>query len=255
MDYRHTPPGANYAPYAAGTVFYAARGHTAFPVRLAVEIYRRCLALRAAGGHTAPAVVYDPTCGSAYHLAALAYFNWDAIAAIHASDLDPDALGLAARNLSLLTVEGLDRRIAQLAALHGEYAKPSHAAALAHAATFRAALVAQVARHPLPTHLFRADATHPAAVAGGLAGVKPDIVFADIPYGQLAAWHPATAALGRGEDPLQGLLAALRPNLAPGAVVAVAAPKHARSVPPGWAQAARLRAGTRAITLLRCAPV
>ena len=63
-----------------------------FPCRLAVEIFRRCQALRAAQGAQGPAVVYDPCCGGAYHLATMAYFNWDQIAGIYGSDIDVDAL-------------------------------------------------------------------------------------------------------------------------------------------------------------------
>jgi hypothetical protein len=252
MDYRYTPPGENYAAYAAGGVFYAAPGHTAFPVRLVVEIYRRCLAIRADQGHTSAAVVYDPCCGGAYHLATMAFFNWEKIAAIHASDIDKDALGIAARNLSLLTVEGMDRRIAQLAELHRQYGKASHAAALEHALMFRDRVTASRTHHPLPTHLFRADATNPAAMAGGLNGIKADIVLADVPYGLGAAWHTDTAALVLGADPVQGLLEALRPNLAPGAIVALAAAKRSNLGHAGYEQITKLSAGPRKLVLLCC---
>jgi hypothetical protein len=252
MDYRYTPSGENYAAYAAGSVFYAAPGHTAFPVRLAVEIYRRCLAIRAAQGFTAPAVVYDPCCGGAYHLATMTFFNWEKIAAIHASDIDGDALGIAARNLSLLTVEGMDRRIAQLAELHRQHGKASHAASLEYARTFRERLAICSANHPLVTHLFRADATNPAAIARGLNGIKADIVLADVPYGLGAAWHTDTSVLVQGADPVQGLLEALRPNLAAGAIVALAAAKRTNLAHAGYDQMTKLSAGPRKLVLLCC---
>ncbi len=114
MEYKYTQAHESYEMYAAGGVFYSAPGLTAFPVRLAVEIFRRCQAIRAAQGAQGPAVVYDPCCGGAYHLATMAYFNWDQIAGIYGSDIDEDALGVATRNLSLLTLDGMDRRIAEL---------------------------------------------------------------------------------------------------------------------------------------------
>jgi hypothetical protein len=251
MDYRFTPPGENYEAYAAGGVFYAAPGHTAFPVRLAVEIFRRCLAIRAAAGAKGPAVVYDPCCGGAYHLATLSLFNWEQIAALHASDLDPDALGLAARNLSLLTEEGLDRRIAELTALHAQYGKPSHAGALHHAQALRARLARLVAHHPLPTHLFGADATDPHAVAGGLGDTQADIVFADLPYGRGASWQAGTAALVQGADPAEALLSALQPHLAAGGVVALAAAKEEKIATAGYQRRARFPVGKRQIVILQ----
>lgn len=40
-------------------------------VRLASEIFRRCVAKRAAAGQAQPVTLYDPCCGGAYHLSAL----------------------------------------------------------------------------------------------------------------------------------------------------------------------------------------
>jgi tRNA G10 N-methylase Trm11 len=254
MEYKYTPPGENYTAYAAGGVFYAAPGHTAFPVRLAVEVFRRCLALRAAAGATGPAVVYDPCCGSAYHLATMAYFTWEQIAAIYASDIDEDALGIARRNLSLLTVAGMDRRIAQVADLHQQYGKPSHAEALEHARMLRERLIALSGSNLLPTHLFRADATGAAGMATGLKDIAIDVVLTDVPYGLGSTWRAGDHPHLQGGALIQQMLAALLPHLAPHAVVAVAAAKKDHVADTRYRRVERLSIGQRQVVILRPQP-
>jgi hypothetical protein len=220
-------------------------------VRLAVEIFRRCQAYRAAAGAGGRAVLYDPCCGSAYHLSTLAWFAWKEIERIHASDFNADALAVAARNLSLLTLEGMDRRVAELSALHEQFGKPSHAASLQHALALRSRLEELSSDHPIAARWFSADATNPLAVEKGLAGARADIVLADIPYGQLSNWQPATQALTLGHQPMHSLLAALLPVVAPNAVVAIAAGKHDKIAHEGYRRLERLYAGKRQIAILR----
>ena len=75
------------------------------------EVFQRCLALRSERGQHGPVTIYDPCCGSAYHLSALAHLHADAIARIIASDINEDILTVAWRNLDLLTLDGMDRRM------------------------------------------------------------------------------------------------------------------------------------------------
>ena len=117
MLYRFASERRDYSDYASGRVFMGRPGHPAFPIRLASELFQRCLAVRRAGGLTGPCVLYDPCCGGAYLLSTLAYLHWHEIDRVIGSDIDEEALALAARNLSLLTLEGLDRRIQDLAAM------------------------------------------------------------------------------------------------------------------------------------------
>jgi len=206
MQYKFTRDRENYEMYASGGVIYAAPGHTAFPVRLANEVFRRCLAFRAAQGMTGPCTLYDPCCGGAYHLTTLAYFNLNSIARIIGSDIDEDAVALARRNLSLLHSAGLERRIEELAALHERFGKPSHAAALDNARILRQWLEQWSTQRRIETAVFRADATDRRSLKAGLAGVRPDVVFTDIPYGWRSNWSPDTLALEAGIDPVQALL-------------------------------------------------
>ena len=251
MEYKYTQAHESYEMYAAGGVFYSAPGLTAFPVRLAVEIFRRCQAIRAAQGELGPAVVYDPCCGGAYHLATMAFFNWDQIAGIYASDIDEDALGVAARNLSLLTPAGMDRRIAELTGLLEQYGKASHEASLQHAEQLKKQVADAVQRHPLATHVFRADATDAAAIAASLPDFRVDIVLTDIPYGRLAGWGPDSRALLDGGDPIHQLLESLLPVLSSTAVLAVAAAKKDKVAHSSYARVARFQVGARQIVILR----
>ena len=43
MEYKFASERTNYTDLASGNVFYSLPGHPAFPVRLASEIYQRCL--------------------------------------------------------------------------------------------------------------------------------------------------------------------------------------------------------------------
>lgn len=251
MEYKYTPERENYAIYAAGGVFYAAPGHSAFPVRLAVETFRRCLHWRSRAGASGPVAVYDPCCGGAYHLATLAWFDWASIERIYASDVDADALRVAARNLSLLTPAGMDRRIVELTHLYEEYGKESHALALQHAAALQERLSQLVQEHTIETGLFCADATDREAIAAGLAGAKAGVVLTDIPYGQVSHWHGGTAAVTQGTEPVGALLESLLPVLADGAVVAVAAGKGDKIRHEAYRRLERFTVGKRQVALLQ----
>ncbi|HEX6383703.1 MAG TPA: hypothetical protein VF177_03435, partial [Anaerolineae bacterium] len=137
MPYRFATESQNYSDYSSGRVFYSSPGYPAFPIRLASEIFRRCLAVRQTNGLTKPVVLYDPCCGGAYHLSTLAYLHWPAIDTIIASDIDAEILSVAARNLSLLTMAGLEKRIDEIVDMHARFGKSSHVAALESARRFQ----------------------------------------------------------------------------------------------------------------------
>jgi len=246
MPYLFAAECHNDADYAGGRVFYSLPGHPAFPVRLASEIFHRCLALRAADGLTAPVALYDPCCGGAYHLATLAYLHGEHIASIAASDIDADALNLARRNLDLLTLPGLDRRIAELEALWADYGKRSHEEALESAERLRERLLDLNEQHAIPVSVFQADATDGERVLAELGVRSVDVVITDVPYNRLSAWQGDA-----GSDPLWRMLEALRPVLSPGAVVAVASDKGQTPAHDAYRRADRFQIGKRRIVLLR----
>lgn len=252
MTYKFVTEREDYTDYASGRVFYHAPGAPVLPVRLASEIFQRGMAVRRNLGLTGPVTLYDPCCGSAYHLTALAHLHWDAIAGVVASDIDAAILAVAARNLRLLGAAGLEQRRAELADLLARYGKASHAAALQSTARFLDALRAHTARQPTAVRTFLADATDGAALHAQLAGHMPDLVIADIPYGAHAVWQGAHAA-DPAQTPLWWLLDALRPCLPTTAVVAIAADKQQRVAHAEYRRVERFQVGKRHVALLRLA--
>jgi 23S rRNA (guanine2535-N1)-methyltransferase len=121
MPYQFVTERQDYSDYASGRVFYNAPGQPAFPVRLASEIFQRCLAIRHRAGLAGPVRLYDPCCGSAYHLTALAHLHWYRIDTIFESDIDAGVLEVAQRNLSLLTVDGLEKRREEIGEMMQRY--------------------------------------------------------------------------------------------------------------------------------------
>jgi len=249
MPYLFATERHNDVDYAGGRVFYSLPGHPAFPVRLVSEIFQRCLALRAADGLIAPVALYDPCCGGAYHLATLAYLHGERVASIAASDIDAIVLNLARRNLDLLTLPGLNRRIAELELLWADYGKRSHEEALASAERLRERLLALLEHRPIPVSVFQADATDARAIVGVLGAQSVDVVITDVPYNRLSAWQGDAAATVA--DPLWRMLEALRPVLTPGAVVAVASDKAQTPTHDAYRRADRFQIGKRRIVLLR----
>jgi hypothetical protein len=226
MPYKFALDGQDYSDYAAGPVLYSAPGQPAFPVRLATDIFQRCQAQLQRHGRAAPYRVYDPCCGSAYLLVTLAYLHWPDICEILASDVDPAVGPLAERNLSLLTLQGVDARIAQLADLYGQYGKSSHQQALASAQRLREQLLTyQIESHPLPNHMFVASALDKPRIHAHIPEGSVDMVITDLPYGQRTEWHELPREPD-GPDPAWQLLEALRGVLAPQSVVALTTTKR-----------------------------
>jgi hypothetical protein len=252
MPYQFATENKDYSDYASGRVFYAAPGHPAFPVRLVSEIFQRCQALRSKNGLSGPVVLYDPCCGSAYHLSTLAYLHWAEIDTIIGSDIDADILMVAARNLGLLTPEGLEKRIEEIAVLLNLYDKPSHMAAANSARQFKQQLSAYTPIHPIQTLLFQADSTDSPQITRGLEGRQIDIVLADVPYGKMSNWQssePATTA--KDESFLEKMLGALSPTLSSSAIIAIASDKGQKCAHPQYRRVGRFHIGKRQVTLLQ----
>src|SRR5512145_486888 len=131
MQYKYVKEQLDYSDFSSGRVFYSLAGHPAFPVRLASEIFQRCVAQRERMYQVStPCTLYDPCCGAAYHLSVLAYLHREHIREVIASDLDEKAIALAERNLGLLHLDGLDKRILELSNMLEKYGKDSHREAL-----------------------------------------------------------------------------------------------------------------------------
>jgi len=115
MPYKYAKEDFDYSDLASGRVFYSLPGHPAFPVRLASEIFQRCVMIREATyGDSTRCILYDPCCGAAYHLSVLAYIHREYIREVIASDIDEKAIDFAKRNLELLSIAGIDKRITEI---------------------------------------------------------------------------------------------------------------------------------------------
>jgi 23S rRNA (guanine2535-N1)-methyltransferase len=243
MVYRFAREREDYSDYASGRVFYGAPGRPVFPVRLGREIFQRC---RAIGGWGRPVVLYDPCCGSGYLLSTLAYLHGEAIAEVIGSDVDEGALAVAERNLSLLTLAGLDRRMAAIREMAAAYGKGSHEEALVSAEKFREQLLKR--KRPMGTGLFVAEATDGERIYG-MIGRRVEMVIADVPYGWRSGWQGKAA--GEGMTPVQGMLEGVRPVLVAGAVVAVAADKGQKIQHEAYRRVERFQVGKRQVVLLQ----
>jgi SAM-dependent methyltransferase len=247
MPFKFAVERENYADYASGKVFYNLPGHPAFPVRLASEVLQRCLQLRSARGLRAPVRLYDPCCGGAYHLAVLAYLHWDSIAEISASDIDNDALAVAKRNLSLLTLAGLEQRTAEIEEMQRLYQKDSHAEAAQSAAVLRDKLLQRAKTHQIQVDLLQADALQGQAVREHFADKPAELVISDLPYGLQSQWALPEAATGK--DPAWLLLENLRDALADEAVVAIASTKQHKIAHEDYKQMGKFKSGKRQVVI------
>jgi len=245
MPYRFATERPDYSDLSSGRVFHSLPGHPAFPVRLASEIFQRCLARWQTAGVPEPPVLYDPCCGAAYLLTVLVYLHGPLIQTVIASDADPKAVQLAGRNLALITVEGLDRRIGELMEMRERYGKASHQAALESARRMRE----KIGRLPrIPLLVFQADAGNSTDLQHGLNGSKADIVITDIPYGRHSEWQ---GNLREGPHPVRAMLDALLGSLSPTGLAAVVAGKDQKISHESYRCIERFQIGKRQIVILK----
>jgi len=250
MAYRHATERQDYSDYARGRVLYGQHGHPAYPVRLASEIWQRCTAVLREEERPGPYVLYDPCCGGAYLLTTLCLLHRPEIAAAIGSDVDAGVLDTARRNLALLSVEGMERRIGEVRALHQAYGKRSHAASVESAQRLRERLL-DARGAEIETRAFVADATDPCALKEGLTGLQIDVLIADLPYGRDSQWKRLQEDGSSSCSPQIQMLDALLAVVSPHTVVALSADKAARLAHPAYRRLERFRLGKRQVTLLR----
>jgi tRNA G10 N-methylase Trm11 len=251
MPYKFARERGDYSDLASGKVFHSLPGYPAFPIRLGSEIFQRCLAGLTSGGAAGRVTLYDPCCGGAYHLATLACLHWDSIDSIIASDIDPKAVQLAQRNLALLTLEGVDRRVVELADLWKKFGKESHRAALRSADQLRQRIDRLSKDHMISTRVFAANAMDGPLLRGQLQTIRVGMVFTDVPYGRHSAWQDDT---GGNPAPLWRMLDALHEVLVPSSLVAVVADKRQKVAQEAYDRVDKFQIGKRQVVILKPIP-
>ncbi len=228
MEYRYSPAG-NYEDYASGRVLYGGRGIPNFPVRLINEIFGRAISLLKDKERVR---VYDPCCGGAYSLTVLGFFYGQRIEKIWASDVSPDMLAAAEKNLGLLTRAGLEKRRAELEFLYASSGRDSYSDALGSLERLRAGLKCEV-----ESEIFGADCTKP------LPDIRPELIITDVPYGNLVDWQ--------GEGALRAMLDRLWEISGEDTVLAVCTDKSQKIKSDGWVRVEKQNIGKRRFELLR----
>jgi hypothetical protein len=249
MQYKFAPE-QDYSDFSSGRVFYSLPGYPAFPVRLASEIFQRCLALRERlYGDSSPCTLYDPCCGAAYHLSVLGYLHGENIHEVIASDIDEKAVALAERNLGLLSMEGLERRIHELSNLFTQYGKESHQEALHSASMLKAKLTRVRETQPLETRVFPSNATDRKQISRHIPSSSVDVVFTDVPYGQHSYWNDPL--FREGSNPLTSMLDALYELLSSTSIVAVVSDKGQKATHERFQRVEHFQVGKRRVAFLK----
>jgi 16S rRNA G966 N2-methylase RsmD len=250
MQYKFATQQTDYSDFSSGRVFYSFPGHPAFPVRLASEIFQRCLAHRERlYGVFAPCTLYDPCCGAAYHLSVLGHLHGDRIGQIIASDIDEQAVALAARNLGLLHRSGLDQRIREIEEMIREYQKESHQEALRSASLLQARLLERTHSHEITIQVFSANVADKQKIYEAIPPRSVDIVFADVPYGEHSQWLALEHA--QFSNPLEAVLDTVLGVLSPTGIVAIASNKQHRAVHERFQRLEQFQSGKRRVFILK----
>ncbi len=191
MEYKYTQ-NDNYEDFASGRVLYHMGGTSTFPVRLALEMYERCLQYSKKKTDIA---LYDCCCGGAYMLTVLGLLKNETLSKIYGSDIDPAILKLAADNLGLLTKAGIEKRRNELEALYKNYGKASHMEAL-HS-------IDRIER--LPAGELKTSVFHQNAFKVSALPFLPDIIITDVPYGNLVEWNDGDGGINQMMTALSGV--------------------------------------------------
>lgn len=248
MEYKYAKAQQDYSDLSSGRVFYSLPGHPAFPVRLASEIFQRCLAHREKIYKISePSILYDPCCGAAYHLSVLAYLHGESVQEIIASDVDENAVELAKRNLGLLDMAGMDKRIVEIKTMLEKFGKDSHKDALKSANVVKKKLSLLSKKHFLKTRVFQANTLAKDEILGNIKPGSVDIVFTDIPYGQHSNWIDPDGI----SDPLWSVLDSLLSVLSSSSIVAIASDKQQKAFHEGYQRIERFQVGKRRMLILK----
>ncbi len=248
MPYKFALDRPDYTDLASGAVLHSLPGHPAFPIRLGSEIFQRCLAILDSGPRSARLyTLFDPCCGTAYLLCTLAYLHGSRIREIIASDIDPQAVFLAKRNLDLICGDGMPARTAELKRMADQFGKESHHRAFASADRLQEQIRMLRGEHTIPFRTFQADALDGERLIHSLHHVAVDVIMTDLPYGRHSKW--AGDLQGSG-TPAHSLLEALWRTAKADCLVAVISDKSQKISHAGYQKVDKFQIGKRQVQIL-----
>lgn len=253
--YRYAQERQDATDLASGRVLHGLPGQPALPVRLADEVFQRCLAARPAEARVDGLVLYDPCCGAGYHLTVLGLLHAARLARVVGSDVDERALNVAGLNLSLLDPAGLQDRANTLARWATHYGKESHRGAVESAERLHEHLMHALDGRGLSTGYFIADALHGTTALERLGPSSVDLVVTDVPYGWRSFWK-SEAPPGHDDDPGWNLLETLSAVVAQDGVVGIVSDKSRKTRHERFRRVELFNIGKRRISIfvLEAAP-
>ncbi len=229
----------NFEDFACGRVIYHKSKMPSFPVRLAGEIFMRCVEHLGKGNEI---ILYDPCCGGGYMLTVLGLLNPEKISTIIGSDIDEVSLSLAKSNLSLLSKEGLIIRKKQLEKMLDEYNKVSHREAISSIDKFMD--IIEKRSFKTNTQIFKADILDKMALVE--KSFKADLIIADVPYGNLVSWNSAEKS-----NNVDSLLDNILPVVHKNTIVALVTDKSQRVKNERFKRLEKFNAGTRRVEIVK----
>jgi 16S rRNA G966 N2-methylase RsmD len=227
----------NFEDYSSGRVIYGAKNATNFSVKIVKEVFEFCGDYFIKNKIYKKYKVYDPFCGVGYLLTVLGFLYSNKLENIYASDVDDYALEFANKNLSLLTKNGINKRIEEIKSMILSFNKNSHKEALESAYKF------QNKRIDLLFKIFKFDAIINKSFPTNLKNV--DLVFADIPYGKLTKWNTEEV------DPVQIFLNNLKSILNKESLVIIISNKKQEIKFDGFQRIKKMKFGHRKIFILK----
>lgn len=236
MEYKYMNDN-NFEDFSSGRVLYHKPGMPNFPVRLAGEIFCRCLNYINKKNIT----IYDPCCGSSYMLTVLGLLYYNKIENIVASDINEDSIILSKNNLSLLSEDGLLKRKIQIQQMYDEFNKPSHLDALMSINVFLD--IVRSNNYKINIDTFVDDILDPNVLTR--KNFKADIVITDVPYGNLAKWSD------KNINAIDVLLDNLISILSNKSIIAIIADKYQKINNDKYDRLEKFKVGKRQIFILK----
>ena len=171
----------------------------------------------------------------------LGFLCGDYITSIYASDIAGDIIAMAKENLDLLSIQGLDRRKTHLEEMYRAFNKESHLNAIQSAERLSQRISSQSA--PITHSVFFTDIMD--AESLGQEKFIADVVFTDVPYGNLTNWSAGSLSA------IDQLLDTIRKVIGVHSIVAISSDKSQRITNPNYKRIRKMLVGKRKIEFLQ----